>query len=133
MTSEPSCRRSRSVSDDNAGDDPPAEPLTPWPVAGTFAPTLPLQRIKGPVFTLLTVVTVGPVTLIEPSIFPEAHPAAKPTATSARPRIAFIVSVYTPRRDGCQSAQGSFRNTGGPPSVLATPSRINQHGNTVLR
>src|SRR4051812_9941405 len=111
MTSEPSCRRSRSISDDNAGDDPPAEPLTPWPVAGTFAPTL----IEGPVFTLLTVVTVGPVTLIEPSIFPEAHPAAKPTATSARPRIAFIVSVYTPRRDGCQRRSGVIPEHWRPP------------------
>jgi len=104
MTSEPSCRRFRSISDDNAGDDPLAEPLTPWPGAGTFAPALPLQRISAPVFTLLTVVTVGPVTLIEPNIFPEPHPAAKPTAASARARIAFTVSLYTPRPDGCQRA-----------------------------
>jgi hypothetical protein len=96
MTSEPSCRRFRSISDDNAGDDRLAEPLTPWPGAGTFAPTLRLQRIRAPVLTLFTVVTVGPVTLIEPNIFPEPHPAAKPTATSARARIGFTVSFYTP-------------------------------------
>jgi hypothetical protein len=63
-----------------------------------------LQRIRAPVFTLLTVVTVGPVTLIEPNIFPEPHPAAKPTETSARARIALIVSFYTPRAIGCQRA-----------------------------
>ena len=106
------CRRFRSISDDKAGDDQSAEPLTRWPSAETFAPTLPLQRIRAPVFALLTVVTVGPVTLIERNIFPEPHPAAKPTATSARARIAFTVSLYTPLPGGCQrDAQGSFRNT----------------------
>ena len=91
MTSEPSCRRFSSISDDNAGDDPSAEPLTPWPGGGAFAPTLPLQRISAPVFTLWTVVTVGPVTLSEPSIFPEPHPAAKPP-TRARARIAQLLA-----------------------------------------
>jgi len=100
MTSEPSCRRFKSISDDNAGDDPLEDPLTPWPGGGTFAPTFPLQRIAAPVFTLWMVVTVGPVTLIEPNTFPELHPAVRPTATSNTPRIAFTVSLYTSPRGG---------------------------------
>jgi hypothetical protein len=65
-----------------------------------------LQRIRAPVCTLVTVVTVGPVTLIERNIFPEPHPAAKPTATSARARVAFTDGFYT-SRPGWMSRLGS--------------------------
>lgn len=98
MTSEPSCKRFRSISDDKAGDDALDEPLTRWPTGGTLAPTFPLQRIRAPVFTRWTVVTVGPVTVIEPNTFPEPHPATKATVTSDRTRIAFNVSFYTSLR-----------------------------------
>lgn len=111
MTSEPSTRRFRSISDDNAGDDESAEPVTPWPGGGTLAPTLPLQRIRAPVFTFGTVVTVGPVTLIEPNVFAEPHPAAKPTATSAGARIAFTVASIRRDPDGCHFALGGHSRT----------------------
>jgi len=77
-----------------------------------------LQRIRAPVSTLLTVVTVGPVTLIERNIFPEPHPAAKPTATSARARIAFTVSFYTSRAGWMSTPVRRHSGTLAQPRVL---------------
>jgi hypothetical protein len=125
MTSEPSARRFRSISDDNAGDDASAEPVTPWPGGGTLAPTLPLQRIRAPVFTFGTVVTVGPVTLIEPNVFAKPHPAAKPTATSAGTRIAFTVGFYTSRPGGMSlRARRSFPDAGSESRISGRPGFV---------